>query len=281
MSDPAPRILVTGAAGRLGRTVAAAFHDAGYDVLATDVVEFDPEGFRVVVADLRDHEAANAVVEGVELVAHIGNHPGIGRRPPQLVFDENVSMNVNVFQAAAEHGVRHIVFASTIQMFGSHVDDRTVVNPPSRPHFPLTADTPPQPANLYALSKLVSETTLRYYAERCGVACTALRLPLLHHHDGRALVGVGEERPDDIFEGFTGLGYQDAAALFVAVARRGGDGFRIHVVGTAHRHRDLALPELIATHYPDTPPDLPDLVDLASVAAATGWTPDPGERGPT
>lgn len=280
MSATPTRILVTGAAGRLGRTVAGAFHDAGYDVLATDVVEFQADGYRVAVADLRDHAAAAEVLEGVDLVAHIGNHPGIGRRPPQLVFDENVAMNVNVFQAAAEHGVRHIMFASTIQMIGSHVDDRTVVNPPTRPSFPLSADTPPQPANLYALSKLVTESMLRYYAERCGVACTALRLPLLHHHDGRALVGVGEERPDDLFEGFTGLSYQDAAALFVAVARGGGDGFQVHVVGTAHRHRDLALPDLIATHYPDTPTDLADLVDLAPVTAATGWTLGPGYRNP-
>ena len=33
------RILVTGAAGRLGSTVAALFHDEGFPVRATDVVE--------------------------------------------------------------------------------------------------------------------------------------------------------------------------------------------------------------------------------------------------
>lgn len=265
-------MLVTGAAGRLGSAVAARFHAEGFEVVGTDVVAAaDDLPFRFDLADLRDHAAASALLDGVDLVAHIGNHPGIGRRPPQLIFDENVSMNINVFQAAAERGARHIIFASTLQMLGSHVDHRTVVDPPPRPAFPLTRDTPPRPANLYALSKVVSEEMLRYYAERCGLVCTALRLPLLHHHDDRVLVGTGEERPDDVFEGFTGLSYDDAAALFVAVARAGGSGFTVHLVGTSHRHRDHALPDLIRAHYPDTSAELADLVDLSSVTAETGW----------
>lgn len=272
MSPTSTRVLVTGAAGRLGSTVAERFHEEGFEVFATDVVAVDEVPYRFELADLRVHTEAAALLDGIDLVAHIGNHPGIGWRPPQLVFDENVSMNINVFQAAAEQGVGHIIFASTLQMLGSHVDHRTVVTPPERPRFPLTADTPPQPSNLYALSKVVSEEMLRYYAERCGLACTALRLPLLHRHDERILVRAGEERPDDVFEGFTGLTYADAADLFLAVARAGGRGFRVHLVGTCHRHRELAVPELIATLYPDTPAGVADLVDLAPVTAATGWT---------
>lgn len=272
MSPTITRVLVTGAAGRLGGTVAARFHAEGFDVLATDVVPTHEAPYPVELADLRDHAAVSALLDGIDLVAHIGNHPGIGLRPPQVVFDENVAMNINVFQAAAEHGAGHIIFASTVQMLGSHVDHRTVVAPPEPPVFPLTADSPPRPANLYALSKVVSEVMLRYYAERCGLTCTALRLPLLHRHEERFLVRTGDERPDDVFEGFTGLSYGDAAELFVAVARTGGSGFSVHLVGTSHRHRDLPLQDLVRTFYPDTPTDLADLVDLGPVTAATGWT---------
>lgn len=314
MTTTPTTVLVTGAAGRLGRAVSAAFCQAGLDVVATDVVATDavdgvdavlpsqpadvgdadgaddavdavdavhagPGRYRFVAADLRDHAAVSALFDDISVVAHLGNHPGIGRRPPQLVFDENVSMNANVFQAAAEAGARHIVFASTIQLFGSHPDERTVVHLPERPRFPLGPDTPPRPSNLYSLSKLVSETMLRYYAERCGLTCTALRLPLLHHGDGRALVGAGEERPADVFEGFTGLTYDEAADLFVAVVRTGGEGMSVHVAGTSHRHRDLRLADLIRTYYPGTPTDLDDLVDLAPVIAATGWSPREREPG--
>lgn len=278
MSASAARVLVTGAAGRLGSTVATRFHDEGFDLLATDVVDAHDPPYRFRRADLRDHEAVSALLDGIDVVLHIGNHPGIGPRPPQLVFNENVTMNENVFQGAAEHGVSRIVFASTLQLIGSHVDDRTVVDPPPLPRFPLSGDTSPTPSNVYALSKTVSETMLRYYAERCGIQCTALRFPLLHHGQDSIMVDAGSERRDDIVEGFTGLTYEDAAALFLAVVDTELDGFRIFMAGTSHRHRDLGLAELIRTYYPELDPDTTDLIDLTTVTRETGWQLGPGYR---
>lgn len=265
------QVLVTGAAGRLGHTVAELFHAEGFELLATDVVDAPDVPYRFVRADLRDHLAVSTLLDGIDVVLHIGNHPGIGPRPPQLVFNENIAMNENVFQGAAERGVSRIVFASTLQLIGSHVDDRTVVDPPPRPTFPLSGDTPPTPSNVYALSKTVSEIMLRYYAERCGIQCTALRFPLLHRQQDSIMVDSGAERPDDILEGFTGLTYDDAASLFLAVVNTDLTGFRIFMAGTSHRHRDLDLPDLIRTHYPELDPTTPDLIDLSTVTRETGW----------
>jgi hypothetical protein len=53
------------------------------------------------------------------------------------------------------------------------------------------------------------------------------------------------------------------------------------MAGTSHRHRDLALPDLIRTHYPELDPDLPDLIDLTAVTEATGWRPVTTGRSPT
>lgn len=278
MTRRTERVLVTGAAGRLGRAVAARFHADGFDLLATDVVDAGDVPYRFERADLLDHEAAAALLTDVDVVLHLGNHPGIGPVPPQVVFNQNIAMNENVFQGAAERGVSRIVFASTLQLIGSHVDDRTVVAPPARPAFPLSGDTPPTPSNVYALSKTVSEVMLRYYAERCGIQCTALRLPLLHHHQDSIMVGSGSERTDDVFEGFTGLAYDDAASLFLAVVDADLTGFRIFMAGTSHRHRDLALPDLIRRHYPELDPDTPDLIDLTTVTRDTGWRLGPGYR---
>jgi nucleoside-diphosphate-sugar epimerase len=275
------RVLVTGAAGRLGRAVASRFHADGFDLLATDVVDAHDVGYRFERADLLDHEAVSALLDGIDVVLHIGNHPGIGPRAPQLVFNENIAMNENVFQGAAERGVPRIVFASTLQLIGSHVDERTVVDPPPRPTFPLSGDTLPTPANVYALSKTVTETMLQYYAERCGIQCTALRFPLLHHGQDSIMVDAGSERPDDITEGFTGLTYDDAAALFLAVVNTDLVGYRVFMAGTAHRHRDLELPDVIRTHYPELDPDMPDLIDLTSVTRGTGWRLGAGYRRPT
>ena len=121
-SADARRVLVTGAAGRLGRAVAQRAHREGFDVFATDIEAVADVPYRFEQADLLDHRAVLDLLEDVDVLFHIGNHAGIGRRARQTVFNENVAMNENMFQGAAERGVGRIVFASTLQLIGSHVD---------------------------------------------------------------------------------------------------------------------------------------------------------------
>lgn len=272
------RVLVTGAAGRLGRTVASLFHREGFDLLASDIVDADDVPYRFVRADLLDHARALELLEDIDVLLHLGNHPGIGTTPPQLVFNENVAMNENMFQGAAERGVAKIVFASTLQLIGSHIDRRTVVTEPADPGYPLNETTIADPSNVYALSKTVSEVMLRYYAERCGIHGIALRFPLLHFCDDRVRVSSGEEQPNDVLEGFTGLSYEDAARLLLAVVRTDLPGYRVYMPGVAHRHRDLTPAELIRVHYPHVPATTQDLIDVSTITAQTGWQPSPVEH---
>ena len=94
-------------------------------------------------------------------------------------------------------------------------------------------------------------------------------------------LGEGDERTFDVFEGFTGLTYHDAAALFLSVVEAELTGYHVFMAGTAHRHRDLPLPELIERFYPGVDPDTNDLIDTSDVTRATGWQPSPtyGRRG--
>lgn len=273
------RVLVTGAAGRLGRVVAERFHAVGYGVVATDIVDAPDTPYRFVQADLLDHEAALDLLDGVSTVLHIGNLPGIGPVPRQVVFNHNVTINQNVFQGAAEQGVERIVFASTLQLIGSWLDSETVVDPPAAPAYPLTGETPARPSNVYALSKTVSETMLRYYAERCGLDCVALRFPLLHPAGELRTVAAGAETAVDLFEGFTSLSYEDAAELFLAVVRADLTGYHVFMPGSSRRHGDFAFPELLATHYPHVDPTTTDLIDDTSITATTGWRSSYPERG--
>lgn len=270
-----PRVLVTGAAGRLGSTVSSLLHLEGLDLLATDIIDAGDVPYRFEQADLLDHERALELLAGIDVLLHLGNHPGIGASPPQLVFNENVSINENMFQGAAEQGVAKIVFASTLQLVGSHIDRRTVINEPATPSYPLDETMEPDPSNVYALSKSVAELMLRYYADRCGIDCVALRFPLLHHGDDRARVSSGGERPNDILEGFTGLSYEDAATLMLAVIRIDLPGYRVYMPGVANRHRDLAPSELIRVHYPDVATTTMDLIDVSTIVDQTGWRPSP------
>lgn len=268
-----PRVLVTGAAGRLGSAVASRLHEEGFDLLATDVVRARRVPYRFEKADLRDHRVALALLEGIDVLMHIANHAGIGTKPPALVFNENVAIDENVFQGAAEQQVGRILFASTLQLIGTHVDRRTVVSEPVAAGFPLDETFSPAPTNVYALSKQVGEVMLRYYAERCGIDCVAIRFPRLHHGEDAVRVGAGEERDIDILEGFSGLTYADAAELFLAIVGTDLPGYRVYAPGSSHRHRDLTLSEVIAAHYPEVPADAPDLIDVSTITDETGWRP--------
>lgn len=266
------RVLVTGAAGRLGSRVSALLHREGFEVVATDVANAGDTEWEFVHADLLDADSTDGLLVDVDAVVHLGNHPGLVLRRPQQVFAENIAMNSNVFQSAAEHGTNRIIFSSTLQLIGSHVDDRTVETAPRQPELPMHGGTVPDPSNLYALSKSASEMMLRYYAERCGIDSVAIRFPMLHNHDERCLVGAGDETATDILEAFTGLTYDDAAGLVVATIRAQTSGYRCYMPATAHRHLDLALPELLQTFYPDVSPELTDLVDISQIVDETGWT---------
>ena len=71
-------ILVTGAAGRLGRRVVRQLMDKGYHVLGTDRVAFEDSPSPFVQAELCDTEWAKALLTDAEVVIYMGVIPGPG-----------------------------------------------------------------------------------------------------------------------------------------------------------------------------------------------------------
>lgn len=275
MSDT-PKILITGAAGRLGRPVCNLLHEAGYTIRATDIIDCDSTPYTFQQANILDHVQAKDLLEGIDTLVHIGNHPGMAGKIPQVLLSENLTMNQNMFQGAAEAGVKRIIFTSTLQLIGSHIDSRTVINEPSDLSYPLSGDTIPDPSNVYGLSKELSERMLRYYAERCGLDSVALRLPLIHDNKkgmtGQSIFIASEDATyTTIREGFSGITYSDAANLILSILRADLPGFRIYAPATSHLCSDLSLPDLIKSHYPQIPEDTPDLIDTTRITEETGW----------
>src|SRR4051812_6943064 len=154
------KVLVTGAVGRLGRACCPILQSAGMEVRATDRRSDPTLSYHVEVASLLDRERCYQLVDGVDAVVHLGNWASAGMADAQTVFNENCAMNMNVFQAAMERGVRRIVFASTIQVilgqrpFGGL---SAPVQPSDYPYLPLDGNTPPNICNPYAASKAASE----------------------------------------------------------------------------------------------------------------------------
>ena len=138
------KVLLTGAAGRIGFAVAQHLSGAGFDVRAADKVYRGDLPAPLEVVDLLDREVCYRLLEGVEAVVHLANHPGPRRDDPQKLYNENVSMNMNVFEAAAQMGVGKIVFASSIQAMTLQRRERDGESlPPSKlAYLPLDGDSP-------------------------------------------------------------------------------------------------------------------------------------------
>lgn len=247
-------ILVTGAAGTLGRAVMPTLVAGGYRVRAGDVrpIVDAPPGVEVVALDVRDRAAVKAAMDEVDGVLHAAAWHGIHLRdhPPADFWDLNASGTFNVLQAALDAEARAVVLSSTMGVYGQ--SRRAAADGPA---VRIHEELPLLPDDVYGASKVVAEELSRYFARR-GVAGVALRygmfVPEPFLHAGiRFLYGGVDER--------------DVAEANLRALRRLLDGPReAHLGGLniesalpwdeadGRLMRDSAL-DAVGRHWPDAP----------------------------
>ena len=132
------KVLVTGAAGFIGSTVARKLLDRGDEVVGLDNLNayYDPKlkearlarltpcaGFRFVKLDLADASGMAALfkAERFERVVHLAAQAGVrySLENPQAYVDSNVTGTLNVLEGCRHNGVQHLVYASTSSVYGS------------------------------------------------------------------------------------------------------------------------------------------------------------------
>ena len=265
------RVTLTGAAGQIGIHVCRGLLNAAHQVQATDKVSRPDTPVPLHTADLLDAQAVNAVVSGADAVVHLGNHSSFHPPKPRMILTENVAMNMNVFQAAADAGVKRIVFASSIQALRYELERPDIPSPPLRPHYlPMDGDLPAEPLNPYGLSKQVGEVMLEYFARRHGISGVALRLP-----------GVAVSRPsatDKTAMYCPYLTIGDVVELIVAILSRELPGFRVYLPARTLLPPGVSPSDVIAKHYDHLPrrgsvEQTDSLVDISRIERETGWTP--------
>ena len=169
------KVLLTGAAGHVGSAIHRALLDAGFDLRATDRKYRRGQPGKVVIDNLLNRDAAYRLLEDVETVVHVANHPSTWSGDAQTVFNDNMTMNLNLFEAAHQMGVRKIIFTSSVQVFsGDRGADPESVS--ELAYLPLDGDVPANPGNYYAQSKHFSELLLQSYARK-GMSAVAVRPP--------------------------------------------------------------------------------------------------------
>jgi nucleoside-diphosphate-sugar epimerase len=163
------RVCVTGAAGRAGRAVVADLMAHGHWVVATDlVVPTEDLGIPVLRADLTDYGQAVEALQAADAVVHLANIPAPELRTPAVTFNANVTMNFNVFMAAAHLRLGRVVWASSETTLGLPFDVPPRYAPVDEDHYPV-------PTTTYALSKVASETIAGHISQWSGIPFIALR----------------------------------------------------------------------------------------------------------
>jgi nucleoside-diphosphate-sugar epimerase len=178
----AGRVSVTGASGQAGRAVVRELLEHGYDVASTDLVASrDDLEAGMLRADLTDYGQALGALEGAEALVHLANIPAPGLSTPAVTFDANVTMNFNVFHAAARLRLRRVVWASSETTLGVPFDvgpseaSFMEADAPAPRYAPVDEDHYPAAATTYALSKVASETVAGQIATWSGIPFVALR----------------------------------------------------------------------------------------------------------
>ena len=164
-------IVVTGAAGRLGRRVVQLLVDQNKEVLATDQVAADDLPAEFVRCNLMDRKAVEGILKEAEAVVHMGAIPGPLREDPRVIFENNVSCDFNVMMSAAELGLRRVVFSSSAFGMGWAHDGNAFVPL----YLPLDEEHPMMPFEPYGLSKQVGEDIGRMIARNSATTIVSLR----------------------------------------------------------------------------------------------------------
>lgn len=165
------RVVITGAAGNIGRTVSARLREQGHEVVALDQVR----AAGVVRVDVSNTLELTPLVDGADAVVHLAGYPEEGSL--QTALHTHVNTTHSVLDAMRCTGVPRIVYASSGHAVGFT---------PSTGE--LKVDARPRPDTLYGVGKVAAEALCSLYVDRFGLAAACLRIgafldrPLTRQH---------------------------------------------------------------------------------------------------
>jgi len=273
------RVLVTGASGRIGSEVCRSLAREKHEVIATDMRSRDDLPVKVHAANLLDRHAVSKLAQSIDACVHLGNHIDFIPPDPQMIFGENMTININVMQAAHDGGAKKIVFASSIQAFSSVPSVPDEASAPMPEYLPFDSDVPARPTNPYGVSKVCGEEMLRYYSRVFGTQTIALRFPwtLPMETVAENMKDWEKRYPWQKRMAFTYLSTPDAGDLVAAILRADLPGFRIYMPSSKKNMEGRSRRELIAAYYKDTPIrgtfSGESFVDISRIERETGWSP--------
>jgi len=168
MPAPLHHLLLTGAAGTLGRVLATPLAALAPRLRLSDLPAALatmplPPGAEAMPCDLADSAQVHALLQGVDAIVHLGGISVEGPIGP--IMAANILGLHHLYEAARRHGVRRIVFASSNHVTGCWPRSQV-----------LSLTDRPRPDGNYGLSKLFGEGIASLYWDRYGIETVCLRI---------------------------------------------------------------------------------------------------------
>ena len=266
------RIVVTGAAGGIGRAVLPDLVGRGHQVVAVDralpgTMEAgsggvgaaradgpsafrDEAGVEWFMGDGRDEALLARALAGADALIHLAAIPTPLLGTPIEVFGNNTQVTFVALEAAGIAGVARVVIASSISLLGLPY----ATGPLSPLYAPVDEDHPNVGTDPYALSKEVDERVAAMMHRRHGFQVVALRIPATQP---MAVHVARQERvardPGYLSnELWAYLDVRDAARAFGLAVERDIPGSHVINVMAPDTYSALPTAELMARSHPDT-----------------------------
>lgn len=160
------RILITGAAGRIGRVLKEGLKDCyRLRLLYHETVLPAGPGEEICIGSILDLAKMKEVSAGMDVVVHMAANPW-ENAAFEDVLEPNIVGTYTIFEAARQSGVKRIVFASSNHATGYYEIDGIY----TRPEMPV------RPDGYYGVSKAFGEALARYYVDAFGMSIPCLRI---------------------------------------------------------------------------------------------------------
>ncbi|MBO3662232.1 NAD-dependent epimerase/dehydratase family protein [Microbacterium stercoris] len=178
-------VALTGAAGRIGRSIAPRLARPGRELRLSDLVAPSPPVAGFLACDLGDLDALTELFTGAHAVVHLG---GLSSEASWAdILRVNVDGTRNVLEAARRAGVRSVLLASSIHAVG--------FAPVGEAGSPMPIG--PRPDTYYGVSKAAMEALGSLYADRFGLSVVSARICTFQESPGDGRAAAQWLSPDD------------------------------------------------------------------------------------
>jgi uronate dehydrogenase len=160
------KLVLTGARGNLGNELRAPLAKMAKALVSTDILPAPDKllpNESYVQADVGQMDQIAPLLEGADMVVHFGAI--VDEKPFEDLLGPNFIGAYNIWEAAHRHGLRRVVYASSIHAVGM-----------AETNGGADTDTPHRPDTFYGLAKCFSEDLGRMYWEKRGLEAVCLRI---------------------------------------------------------------------------------------------------------